>query len=91
LQKGLAKERNVLLSAGDMDADIFSQLQHCHTSTNTEMQGLEFDSVLYAAYSDKPAVQRCMLQVIESRVVQVCLKLQAVAEQSLMRALEPTV
>jgi hypothetical protein len=86
-QKELVKERDGLLSAGDMDADIFSQLQHCHA----EIQGLEFDSVLYAAYSDKPAVQCGMLRDIESRVVQVCLKLRAVAEQSLMRALEPTV
>ena len=67
-----------------MDADIFSQLRHCHA----EIQSLEFDSVLYAAYSD---VQRGVLRDIESRVVQVCLKLRAVAEQSLVRALEPTV
>ena len=46
---------------------------------------------MYAGYSDSPATQRGMLQDIESRAVQVCLKLRAVAEQSLIRALEPTV
>jgi hypothetical protein len=87
LKKSLVEERKSLVSAGDIDADIHSQLLHC----DAEVQQLEVDSVLYAGYSDNPATQRGMLQDIESRAVQVCLKLRAVAEQSLMRALEPTV
>jgi len=80
-------ERENLLSVGDIDEDISSQLVH----SDAELQRLELDNVLYAGYSDSPATQCGMLQDIESRVVQVCLKLRAVAEQSLMRALEPTV
>jgi len=87
LRKELDAERKSLLFAGDIDADIHSQLLHC----DAEVQQLELDCVLYAGYNDSAATQRGMLQDIESRVVQVCLKLRAVAEQSLMRALEPTV